>query len=197
MNEPRTVASVGPELLSAVLAGDPEALDRWYRAEHPVVYRLCFGLLAQPAEAEDAAQDAMLRLHDQLRRYDRARAYTPWRNTVVLNLCRDRLRRTATRRAAEGTEDGPALPARLPRPDEVAEARELADMLRAALAALTPREREAFVFRDLSGNSTAETAEALGVTEATVRSLTTLARRRLRNLLGPRLPELAGTGGDA
>lgn len=189
MKEPRTETEIGPELLAAVLADDPAAFDAWYRAEHPTVYRLCFGLLLEAAEAEDAAQDAMLHLHDKLRRFDRQRAYGPWRNTVVLNLCRDRLRRLATRRAAEAVEP---LPARLPRPEEVAHARELAEMLRGALSALSPREREAFVLRDLSGNSTAATAQALGVTEASVRSLLTLARRRLRRLLGPRLPELAG-----
>ena len=100
--------------------------------------------------------------------------------------------RLATRKAAESAE---LLPARLPRPDEVAHTRELAEMLRGALQALSPREREAFVLRDLSSNSTAATADALGVTEATVRSLLTLARRRLRRLLGPRLPELAGAPG--
>ncbi len=194
MNEPKPDNAVTPELLSAVLMGTPEALDTWYRADHPTVYRLCFGLLAEPAEAEDAAQDAMLHLHDKLQHFDTSRAYGPWRNTVVLNLCRDRLRRQATRRAAESSEP---LPARLPRPEEVAHSRELAEMLRTALAALTPREREAFVLRDLSGNSTAETAKTLGVTEATVRSLLTLARRRLRKLLGPRLPEFSGTPSGA
>jgi RNA polymerase sigma-70 factor (ECF subfamily) len=191
MKEPRTETEIAPELLAAVLAGEPAAFDAWYRAEHPPVYRLCFGLLAEAAEAEDAAQDAMLHLHDKLRHFDGQRAYGPWRNTVVLNLCRDRLRRMATRRAAESVKP---LPTRLPRPDEIAEQRELAGMLRSALSALTPREREAFVLRDLSGNTTAATADALGITEATVRSLLTLARRRLRRLLGPRLPELSGAG---
>ncbi|MDG2148870.1 MAG: sigma-70 family RNA polymerase sigma factor [Planctomycetota bacterium] len=189
MTKPRTETEIAPELLAAVLADDPAAFDLWYRSEHPTVYRLCVGLLAEAAEAEDAAQDAMLHLHDKLHHFDVRRAYEPWRNTVVLNLCRDRLRRMATRRAAESVEP---LPPYLPRPDEVAHSRELAQMLQTALAELTPREREAFVLRDLSGNSTAATAEALGVTAGTVRSLLTLARRRLRRLLGPRLPEYSG-----
>jgi len=185
--------------LAAVLAGDADALDAWYRAEHPLVYRLCFGFLADATEAEDAAQDAMLHLHDSLPRYQFQRAYGPWRNTVVLNLCRDRLRRQRTRTLAENADAEALLPSRLPRPDEMAEARELAALLQAALGALSPREREAFVLRDLQGCSTRETAESLGVAEASVRSLITLARRRLRALLGPRLPELAGApeGGAA
>ena len=180
--------------LAAVSRGDAEALDAWFRDEHPAVYRLCFGFLADATEAEDAAQDAMLRLHDSLPRYNRSRPYEPWRNTVVLNVCRDRLRRRTTRRDAEQREPDATLPTRLPRPDEVAEARELQAMLQTALRSLTTREREAFVLRDLNGCSTADTALALGVGESSVRSLLTLARRRLRDLLGPRLPEMAGSG---
>jgi DNA-directed RNA polymerase specialized sigma24 family protein len=56
--------------IPAIRAGDAEALARWYRAEHPAVWRLCLGFLAERAEADDAAQDAMLKLLDTLDRYD-------------------------------------------------------------------------------------------------------------------------------
>ena len=56
------------DLVPALLAGDAEAVARWYRAEHPAVWRLCLGLLVQRVEADDAAQDAMLRLLDTLGR---------------------------------------------------------------------------------------------------------------------------------
>ena len=47
------------------------------------------------------------------------------------------------------------------------------------------------MLRDLEGRPTDETAASMGVSASSVRSLLTLARRRLRGLLGPRLPELA------
>ena len=87
------------------------------------------------------------------------------------------------------------LPARLPDPLSAAQQSEVRDILMAALTELTPREREVFVLRDLEGNTTAESAVALGVGESTVRSLLTLARRRLRALLGERVPELVPGGG--
>ena len=186
--------AVEPDLLAAVVRGDASALDVWYRSEHPVVHRLCFGFLADSWEADDAAQDAMLHLLDRLDAYQPHRPYPAWRNTVVLNLCRDRLRRAATRRAAEDRRPEGGLPRALPRPDDAAAANEVAELLRASLAALSPREREAFVLRDLQGGETAEVAAVLGVTESSVRSLLTLARRRLRRLLGPHLPEFAGAG---
>ena len=187
---PEPEAMDDPGLRRRVLAGDPEAIDRWFRAQHPAVYRLCLGFLADPAEAEDVAQDAMLHLHDRLERFDDQRPWQAWRNTLVLNLCRDRLRRRAARARAEedGAERWQERPGAVPAdPGEVASARELRSQVTEALDRLSPREREAFVLRDLEGMETVEVAAALGVGTSTVRSLVTLARRRLRRLLGPQL----------
>lgn len=173
--------------VAGVLRGEAAALDAWYRREHPQVFRLCFGFLADATEADDLAQDAMLHLHDRLERWNPQRPYGAWRNTVVVNLCRDRLRRLDARRRAEGKAAENVLPRELPRPEQEAERSEVQAILAESLTALSPREREAFVLRDLEGLSTKETAAALEVTDATVRSLLTLARRRLRGLLGPRL----------
>lgn len=184
------------ELAAAARSGDPRATDAWYRAEWSTVYRLCLGLLADPASAEDAAQDAMLHLLDRLSRWDPERPYAPWRNAVVVRAGRDRSRRADARRRAEDASvevrgEGP-----LPDPAEEASRGEVQELLRESLRSLSPREREAFVLRDLEGLATSETADAMGVTDATVRSLLTLARRRLRNLLGPRLAAAgAGEGG--
>ncbi|MCB9898917.1 MAG: sigma-70 family RNA polymerase sigma factor [Planctomycetes bacterium] len=183
--------------LPALQRGDPDAIDAFCRAEHPIVWRLCLGFLADAHEAEDAAQDALLRLLDRLPAYQPGRGWGAWRNTVVLNLCRDRARRRTSRADAEDRAQRLELPPRLPRPDELAETAELAALVRAALSHLPPREREAFVLRDLEGVPTDEAARVLGIGESSVRSLVTLARRRLRNLLAPRLPDLAGSPGGA
>lgn len=180
-------------LRSALLQGDPAAIDVWYRAEHPQVWRLCLGVLADAAEAEDLAQDAMLKLLDNLDRWDPRRSWTAWRNTVVVNLCRDRLRRRATRsthESAAGTEAA-LRPGPLPSPGDAARASEIRAALLVALAALTPREREAFVLVDLQGAPAAQAAEAMDIAEGSVRSLLTLARRRLRELLSPHLLDSA------
>ena len=176
-------------LRPALLAGDAGAIDAWYRAEHPQVWRLCLGLLADATEADDLAQDAMLKLLDTLDRWDPARSWAAWRNTVVLNLGRDRLRRRATRASYEGAAETAALFSRpLPSPDDAARASEVREALTRALSGLTPREREAFVLVDLSGVPAAQAAESMDVAEATVRSLLTLARRRLRTLLAAHVP---------
>ena len=187
-----------PALLAAVRSGDGDAVDAWFRSEHPRVYRLCFGFLADAEEAEDAAQDAMLHLIDNLDAWDEERPYRGWRNAVVLNHCRSRRRKSDARRRAEdaAAEAWEARP--LPDPAQETARGEVRDVLRAALARLTPREREVFVLRDLEATPTAEVAAALAIGESSVRSLLTLARRRLRGLLGDRLDPAAGsTGGGA
>jgi RNA polymerase sigma-70 factor (ECF subfamily) len=183
----------GPEaLVLAVRAGDATALDRWYREEHPRVWRLCLGLLANAAEAEDAAQDAMLHLLDRLGRWDARRSWAAWRNAVVVNLCRDRMRRLGALRRAEERAAETRLPTSLPSPVSAAERAEVREAVVAALDALSPREREAFVLCDLEGFAPAEAAGALEIAESSVRSLLSLARRRLRNLLAPRLSASRG-----
>ncbi len=190
---PRSSGTPSPDLLRAVRDGEAAAVDAWFRAEHTVVFRLCFGFLADGEEAEDAAQDAMLHLLDNLHAWDSRRPYRTWRNTVVRNLCRDRHRRREARRRAEDS----AAERRgdvLPDPTDDIVRGEVREVLRESLAALSPREREVFVLRDLEGMPTAEVAASLSITAGTVRSLSTLARRRLRGLLGARLDPAEGGG---
>ncbi len=201
MSDPRPPWPPVPEpgLLTRVRAGDPQAQDRWYRQEFPAVFRLCLGFLADRGEAEDLAQDAMLHLLERLDRLPPDRPYRPWRSAVVLNLCRDRLRARSRRARAEAraVEALRTRGSRLPDPSDRLQRQETARLLEEALACLPPREREAFVLRDLEEMPAAEAAQALGVEPSTLRTLLSLARRRLRRLLGPHLAPAPGGDGHA
>jgi RNA polymerase sigma-70 factor (ECF subfamily) len=159
--------------------------EDFFRRERPVVYRLCFGFLLDSAEADDAAQEALLKLHDSLSSFDRSKSWESWRNSVVWNHCRDRLRKARVRKKAEARS---ALPSRdeidpAPGPEGAYASAESIALLRAALGSLSEREREVFVLRDLEGQESREVAAVLGITEGTVRSLLCLARKRLRETL--------------
>ena len=191
MSDAAAPGAGGPpeDLLRRAARGEPLAVDQWLRSERTPVYRLCLGFLADPAAAEDAAQDAMLHLLDRLERYEPGRPFAAWRNALVLNLCRDRARRAQARARAEEAGAAERRETPLPDPAESAAAAETRALVARALRALPPREREAFVLRDLEGRDTEEVAAAMGVNAGSVRSLLTLARRRLRGLLSPSLAD--------
>jgi RNA polymerase sigma factor (sigma-70 family) len=106
------------------------------------------------------------------------------------------VRRDAVRRRTEEVALAGELPAFLPSPSpaphDVAARAELAEILAASLKHLAPREREVFVLHDLEGGATGEVAAALAIAESTVRVLLCTARRRLRDLLAPKLSGLPG-----
>jgi RNA polymerase sigma-70 factor (ECF subfamily) len=174
-------------LALAAKGGDPDAVDRWYRADFAAVFRIALGFLASAADAEEAAREAMVRILDGLASFEVGRNYFVWRTTIVANLCRDRLRRSAARRKFEDRAADEFTNFSTESPERAVEQSELRKMLAAALARLPDREREVFVLRDLEGASTEAVASALGIGESTVRSLLALARRRLREILRPKL----------
>jgi RNA polymerase sigma factor (sigma-70 family) len=184
---PNEAGSPSSELLRAVRAGAPEAVDAWFRAEHPEVYRLCFGFLAHAADAEDVAQESILHLLDHMPEWETARSYRAWRTTLVLNLCRDRLRRSEARRTAEEGAAAARTERARPGAEDALQRAEVEAVLALGLRALPPREREAFVLRDLEALETDEVARLLAISASSVRSLVTLARRRLRDVIGTRL----------
>lgn len=177
----------GPEVLARALgAGDEAQLGRWYALEFPVVRRLCLGFLADGAEADDAAQEALLRLRRGLASFDPARAYPAWRNSVVANLCRDRLRQAERRRRRE---QGHARPEAQPAAGaQRLEQQEFEADLCRALALLSPREREVFVLIDLEELEAAAAAEQLGIETSSLRAYLSLARAKLRERLRAHAP---------
>ena len=154
----------------------------------PVVWRTARRLLGDSAEAEDVAQEAMLRLWRIAPDWRAGEAkVSTWLYRVTVNLCTDRLRRSGRGVALDGVsepEDGaPGAAARLMETDRMA-------ALDAALRALPERQRQAVVLRHLEGLANPEIAEILGVGVEAVESLTARGRRGLAALLAGRKEEL-------
>lgn len=139
--------------------------------ERPIL-RLCYRLLGNMADAQDAAQEVFLKAHRNLDRYDRGRSASPWLYQIAVNTCRDQFRRQ--RPALE------IVPGRVITPEEEAQAGQQREILQRALRELPPKEREALVLRELEGLATAEVAVLLGSTEETVRSQVSHAKAKLK-----------------
>lgn len=175
-------------LLVAYGNGDRQAaLALTTRLTPRVLGFACRMLGGDRAEAEDVAQEAMLRLWKQAPDWRQGEAkVTTWLYRVVSNLCTDRLRRrrSVDIDAIPEPEDGAApVTERL-----IAEDR--ARALIAALATLPERQRQAVTLRHIEGLANPEIAEILEISVEAVESLTARGKRALATALAPKREEL-------
>lgn len=167
--------------------GDPAAARTLALRLTPRVLGFAARMLADRAEAEDVAQEAMLRLWRIAPDWRQGEAQVmTWLYRVTANLCTDRLRRKrgvaldAVPEPADGT---PGAEARLIEADRAAA---LAD----ALAVLPARQRQAVVLRHIEGLSNPEIADVMEIGVEAVESLTARGRRALAAMLAGRRAEL-------
>ena len=168
--------------------GDQEAFACLVERHERMVLRTGLRLLGRLDLAQDAAQEAFLRLHRHLSRFDSSRELGPWLYRIVVNVCRDLSRRQRWPRL-RGLEE--AREVRSPDSDEAALQEAVARneqrrVVQAALRALSPREREAIVLRDLEGLPTSEVARVLGSSEGTVRSQISTGRLKIKHYVEAR-----------
>lgn len=174
-------------LLQAYARGDRRAAAMLTARVLPRVYRHGLRLLGDSAEAEDVAQEAMMRLWRIAPDWrDGEAKVETWLYRVTANLCVDRLRKRRTVGLDEV--DEPLSDA----PDAVAQiqSRTRHDALQAGLDQLPVRQRQAIVLRHIDGLSNPQIAEVMGVGSRAVESLIARGKRTLAALLAARKPEL-------
>jgi RNA polymerase sigma-70 factor (ECF subfamily) len=165
------------ELLAAHVAGDPDAFAALFRRHHHRLARVAQLTSRTPEDAADALQDAMLSAHRSASSFRRDAAVSSWLHRIVVNACRDRLRRHKARPTT-------TLDDAYPVADNTAHI-DTAIMVQQALGQLPHPQRAAVVAVDMHGYSIADTARILGVAEGTVKSRCARGRARLAVLLEP------------
>lgn len=154
----------------------------------PGIWRTARRLLGDEAEAEDVAQEAMMRLWRIAPEWRAGEAkVTTWLYRVTVNLATDRLRRggrsVALDAVAEPEDGAPGAAAGLMEADRMA-------ALEAGLMALPERQRQAVVLRHLEGLANPEIAEIMGLGVEAVESLTARGKRNLALALAGRKEDL-------
>ena len=176
-----------------------EAWAELYQAHYAAIFRHVRYLGGSGAPVEDLVQEVFARALVALPGFDGRASFSTWLHGVAVNVVRNHWRaRKSTETAHQRLKDINTVH-RVSSSNEVDRAhmhKRRAQAVYAILEQLPSHLREAFVLRDLEGLPTDVTASSLGISPSSVRSLLTLARRRLRGLLGPHLPELAGAGPD-
>ena len=169
-------------LVDRATRGDPAAFDALVRRHLPGALVAAERLLGDRADAEDLVQDAFLRALDRLPLLDPNRPFGPWFFTLLRNLGINQLRAKRVRHTEPELLDA-ASPDALP--DEEMERAEVRERFDAALAALTPRQREIVMLFEVEGWKGAEIAEHLGLTPENVRWHLHQAKKSLRVSLHP------------
>ena len=188
-------AETEASLLARAQAGDVSAFERLSSAYADRLFMLLLRLLGDRSEAEDVAQEVMLRAWRGIARFQGQSSYFTWLYRIAVNEANRALEKKARRPA--GVSIGaqelqlPASPAY--DPSRQAENSELRRVLRQALAELPPALRTAIVLRDVEGLSTQEAAEIAGVSQAAFKSRLHQARLRVRAAVGDQT--LVTTGG--
>ena len=180
--------------LATDLARDLDgAFDALVLAHQDRLYTIALRMLGDPRDAEEAAQDALVRAYRALATYEAVRIrelrVRGWLTTIVLNLCRTRGLRRAGRGAPPVSLDGDASPGLEPMsrsaeaPSEVAERHAERNRWGARLAELPPVYRAAVVLRHVDGLSYPEAAIALDRPEGTVKAQVHRGIAMLRTML--------------
>jgi RNA polymerase sigma-70 factor (ECF subfamily) len=155
--------------------GDRDAFELIVRARKDAVYRLCFAILGDEADAGDAAQEAFVAAWRQLRALREPERFDAWLQRVVVNAARQAIRANRRRR----TREIPASTVVALEERTAPSPRDDAAVLNAALATLPVDQRSMLVLHHLEGRSLAELAEILDIPVGTAKSRLFAARTAL------------------
>ena len=178
-------------LISQVQRGQHELFYELVRPYERRVYAAAMAILRNEADAEDVAQEAMLKAFANIRQFRAEARFSTWLIQITVNeaLMRRRRERTVVMEGIDDRRDDEADYA--PRdfadwreiPSEALERKEIRQRLAQALGTLDRKYREVFVLRDMEHLNIQETAEALGISVASVKTRLLRARLMLRDLL--------------
>jgi RNA polymerase sigma-70 factor, ECF subfamily len=182
-------------LIQRIRDGEHEAFYQLIRPYERRVYAAAFAILRNETDAEDCAQEAVLKAFKNLRQFRAEAKFSTWLIQIAVNEARMRRRKERADLVEpidkERNEEGSYMPRDFADwreiPSEILERKEVREKLAEALASLGQIYREVFVLRDMEQLSIEETANALGISTASVKTRLLRARLMLRDLLAPGL----------
>jgi RNA polymerase sigma factor (sigma-70 family) len=179
------------QLAASARLGDIGAFEELVRRHQDVAFRTAYLILRDPADAEDAAQEAIVKAYRALGRFREGGAFRPWLLKIVSNqaltAARSRKRRgAATERAAA------EQPLPCPDVDETVIDRERAQLIWRALQSLDEGQRIVVYLRYFLALPERELAEYLGCPPGTVKSRLHRALAKLRSIIASEYPQLIG-----
>ena len=173
-------------LLRRAQNGDPEAFGQLMEPLEQLVWRVCWHYTGNREAAEDCGQEAMIRIWRNLGNYRGECALESWVYRIAANCCMDWLRKKKRDQSVSMEpmrEQGFDPADSAPGTEEQVVAKDERQRLREAIALLPDDQREALILTQLEKVPYEEAAQALGVSEGTVKSRVNRAKARLREIL--------------
>ena len=188
------------QLVSLAQQGDQDALATLVETHQQRIYNVALRMCGNAQDAEETLQETFLSAIEALPRFEGRSQLSTWLYRIASNACLMRKRRESrdpTMLMEPDEDGGDPLPRYFVdwtyRPDDILLDRELQDFLEDAILKLPETLRIVFIWRELEGLSTAETAEAVGISESATKVRLHRARLQLRDLLSD---YFAGRNGD-
>ncbi len=176
-------------IIERVLSGETDAFEALVLEYQTVVYNLALRMTANPADAEDCAQEAFVKAYRSLASFRGDASFSSWLYRLTTNTCLDLLRSRKRRGEVSLTDDSDETDAELDIPDETdtpetaAVRKETRETVRGALAKLPPDFRGVLLLRELGGLSYEEIGQQMNLEAGTVKSRIFRARKKLAAIL--------------
>jgi RNA polymerase sigma-70 factor, ECF subfamily len=176
-----TLVAEESALVARVQGGDSAAFDELVRRYIRRAFTVAFRLLSHREDAEDLVQETFMILLRQIDDFELGRPFGPWMYRILINRGLNARKARARRKTEHLPDDVVGAEA----PDLAVERAEVRARFRGALDALPPRQRVVIELIELDGFTRGEVADALGISDATVRWHVHDAWRTLRRILAP------------
>ena len=163
------------ELVALAKNGDTKAFEELVDRYKQKAYHIAFDFARDREEAKDLSQDAFLKAYMNIKKFDGRSGFYTWFYRILVNVCLDyrrRKQRVPVESYEEKLESGARLnqdPNAVPLPEQLVTAGQVSRKIGAALEALPPKQRTAFILRNHEGLSIREIAQMMQTAEGTVK----------------------------
>lgn len=189
------------ELVRRAQQGDADAFRGLFERYHRRAYSLAYGVVRNPDQALDVVQDAFIKAHKHLGKFEGTSSFYTWLYRIVMNLAIDHIRKvkrvrnvdfedTLAQQGTQGVSEDSLLPRILDEnPSRTLIRKEMRAHISEALEELSENHRAVLIMRELDGMSYEEMAQAMGCSKGTIMSRLFHARKNMQKRLLERMGE--------
>lgn len=166
--------------------GDTESFALLVEKYKDIIFGVCFSLLKNYHDANDAAQETFIKVYKSIKRFKFDSSFQTYITRIAINTCKDEFRKQSKNNAAisiDDDENSVEIKDASDTPEAAFEKKERREKVRQAILELPEKYREIIILRDLNGASYEEISKILKISQGTVKSRINRARLSLKENL--------------